>query len=227
MKILLVEDDRNLVSSLKKGLTEEGFWVAFETDGFNARDRILAENWDFFIFDMMLPGLNGTQLCELVRFKNINTPILMLSALSEAEDKVRALDMGADDYMTKPFNFKELLSRINALERRRTIYKKANSHTLSCVDLKMDYLQNKVERQNQVIKLSIKEFKLLKLLLENKNKVVSRDKILMNVWNTHQATYTNVIDVYISYLRRKIDDDYPQKLIQTIKGRGYMITDQS
>lgn len=227
MKILLVEDDHNLVNSLQKGLSEEGFWVAYETNGYDARDRILSENWDFFIFDMMLPGLNGTQLCELVRFKNINTPILMLSALSEAEDKVRALDMGADDYMSKPFNFKELLSRINALERRRTLYKKANSHKLSCIDLKMDYLQNKVERQDQVINLSIKEFKLLKLLLENKNKVVSRDKILMNIWNTHQATYTNVIDVYISYLRRKIDDNYPQKLIQTVKGRGYMITDQS
>lgn len=227
MKILLVEDDESLVKSLKKGLNEEGYSVFHENNGYKARDRALSEKWDFFIFDLMLPGLTGIQLCELIRFKNINTPILMLSALSEAEDKIRALDIGADDYMTKPFHFKELISRINALDRRRTSYKNSTFHELSCGGLKLNYLQNKVERQEEDINLSTKEFKLLKLLLENKERVVSRDYILRTVWNTNQTTYTNVVDVYISYLRRKIDDKYSKKLIQTIKGRGYMMTEHT
>src|SRR5690625_4197779 len=115
MKLLIVEDDKHLGQSLEKGLTEEGFWVTVERDGFEARDLILREAWDLFVFDLMLPGLTGIQLCELLRFKNIRTPVLMLSALSETEDKVKALDIGADDYMTKPFHFREL---VRSEERR-------------------------------------------------------------------------------------------------------------
>lgn len=225
MKILVVEDDKNLVDSLRKGLTEEGFAVQVVTDGYTARDMALSEEWDLFIFDMMLPGLTGIQLCELVRFKKINTPILMLSALSETEDKIKALDIGADDYLTKPFHFKELVSRVKALNRRNQNYASSGQQILTCGDLSLDFAKNKVERAGELIELSNKEFKLLQTLLEDKDKVVSRSMILQKVWNTSQDTYTNVIDVYISYLRSKIDADHAEKLIHTIKGRGYMIAE--
>lgn len=225
MKILVVEDDQNLVQSLEQGLKEEGFVITTTTDGYQARDLILKEEWDLFIFDLMLPGLTGIQLCELVRFKQIKTPILMLSALSETEDKIKALDTGADDYLTKPFHFKELVSRIKALNRRSKNYGSSESVILTCGDLKLDFSKNKVERSGVLIELSSKEFKLLQTLLEDKDQVVHRSKILQKVWNTNQDTYTNVIDVYISYLRSKIDADYTQKLIHTVKGRGYMIAE--
>src|SRR5690625_153659 len=127
MRILVVEDDKNLVKSLQQGLTEEGYLVSTASNGFKARDKALAEDWDLFIFDLMLPGLTGIQLCELIRFKNIKTPILMLSALSETEDKIKALDIGADDYLTKPFHFRELVSRVKALIRRNKEYASSRS----------------------------------------------------------------------------------------------------
>lgn len=226
MRILVVEDDQNLLHVLVKGLSEEGFTVEAESDGFKARERILNESWDLFILDLMLPGLTGIQLCELIRFKKINTPILMLSALSETEDKIKALDIGADDYLTKPFHFKELISRVKALNRRNNLYTTKDHTELFCGNLKLNYVQNKVTRNGQLIELSAKEFKLLQTLLEDKDQVVSRSKILQKVWNTNQETYTNVIDVYISYLRSKIDADFQSKLIHTIKGRGYMIADK-
>lgn len=225
MKILVVEDDKNLVNSLEKGLTEEGFVVQVATDGFEARDIALSEEWDLFIFDMMLPGLTGIQLCELIRFKKINTPILMLSALSETEDKIKALDIGADDYLTKPFHFQELISRVKALNRISLQYALVGNQILTCGDLSLNFARNKVERAGELIELSNKEFKLLQTLLEEKDKVVSRSMILQKVWNTSQDTYTNVIDVYISYLRSKIDANHPEKLIHTVKGRGYMIAE--
>lgn len=226
MKILIAEDDKTLGKSLSKGLREEGFSVLIVLDGYQARERVLNEQWDLLIFDQMLPGLTGTQLCELVRFKKIKTPILMLSALSEAEDKIKALDIGADDYMTKPFYFRELLSRIRALDRRYKQYVQSETAFLFCADLSFDFSKNRVVRNEQPINLSSKEFKLLQTLLEDKDKVVGRSKILQKVWNTREETYTNVIDVYISYLRSKIDAGHATKLIRTVKGRGYMITDQ-
>lgn len=225
MKILVVEDDKNLIKSLHKGLTEEGFSISMESDGYIARDRALSEEWDLFIFDLMLPGLTGIQICEILRYKGIKTPVLMLSALSETEDKIQALDIGADDYMTKPFHFQELVSRIKALIRRNNQYINPEHAILSCADLILDYGKNKVERAGKTINLSSKEFNLLKTLLEDKHKVVHRNKILQKVWNTQQDTHTNVIDVYISYLRSKIDAGHPIKLIHTVKGRGYMLTD--
>lgn len=226
MKILVVEDDKHLIKSLEKGLTEEGFTVTIAKDGYEARDLIFQEKWDLFIFDLMLPGLTGIQLCELLRFKKVKTPVLMLSALSEAEDKIKALDTGADDYLTKPFHFQELVSRIKALNRRNNLYTSKEYPVYTCADLSLDFTKNKVTRGGKIIDLSTKEFKLLQTLLEDKNEVVNRAKLLQKVWNTQQDTYTNVIDVYVSYLRSKIDAGHEQKLIQTIKGRGYMITDQ-
>ncbi|MDN3595538.1 response regulator transcription factor [Zunongwangia endophytica] len=225
MKILLVEDNKRLGESLSKGLKEEGFIVFHEQDGFKARDLIFEQEWDLFILDIMLPGLTGIELCELIRFKKIITPIIMLSALGEPDDKVKALDKGADDYLVKPFHFKELISRINALNRRTNNYQQSIEEDLFCGNLKLNYKAHKVERNGKTIDLSQKEFLLLKTLLEHKNEVVNRQTILQNVWKTQQDTYTNVIDVYISYLRSKIDSKSEDKLIHTIKGRGYMISD--
>lgn len=225
MRVLIVEDNKHLGQSLSKGLTEEGFSVQLEQDGFKARDLIFQEDWDLFIFDIMLPGLSGIELCELIRFKKMITPIIILSALGEPEDKIKALDKGADDYLVKPFHFQELISRINALNRRSNNYQQQLQGDLFCDNLKLNYKAHKVERNGHTIELSQKEFLLLKTLLEHKNEVVSRQTILQNVWKTQQDTYTNVIDVYISYLRSKIDTKGETKLIHTVKGRGYMIAE--
>ena len=144
MKILLVEDNKRLSDSLSNGLREEGFTVFNEQDGFKARDLILKEKWDLFIFDIMLPGLTGIELCELIRFKKIITPIIILSALGEPDDKIKALDKGADDYLVKPFHFKELVSRIKALNRRTNNYQQQIEENLFCGDLKLNYKAHKV-----------------------------------------------------------------------------------
>ncbi|UII25540.1 response regulator transcription factor [Fulvivirga maritima] len=225
MKILLVEDDQKLGVSIQKGLIEEGFNTEWITDGVEARDRVFQEQWDMIILDVMLPGVNGIQLCEMIRFKKNKTPIIMLSALGETDDKITALDKGADDYIVKPFHFKELISRINALHRRFHQSHHEPNEILSCDNLQVDKSKNKIYRGNKLIQLSSKEYQLLCCLLEEKNKVVSRIRILESVWHTNQDTYTNIIDVYISYLRNKIDLPNEKKLIKTIKGRGYMITD--
>jgi DNA-binding response OmpR family regulator len=223
MKILVVEDDSRISSFLTKGLTEAGYYVQLAADGNEARSYIQTENWDLFILDVMLPDIDGMQLAQLIRFKKIDTPILMLSALGEAEDKIKALDLGADDYLVKPVHFPELLSRIKALRRRYELHY-AKDQILLCGDLSVNVDANLVERSGHEIILSAKEFKFLVFLMENKNKIVTRSQILQIVWNTNMDTYTNVVDVYISYLRNKIDSSFPEKLIKTVKGRGYMIT---
>lgn len=225
MDILLIEDDINIGNSLTKGLTEEGFSTTWVKNGLDARDVIFNEKWDVIIMDIMLPGLTGIQLCEMVRFKKISTPILMLSALDEVDDKINALDKGADDYLSKPFNFKELISRINALHRRFHQKMPSESEILSCDTLLVNKTKNKITRSGVDIQLSSKEYMLLCCLLDEKDKVVSRTRILEQVWHTNLDTYTNIIDVYISYLRNKIDLPNEKKIIKTIKGRGYMITD--
>ena len=224
MKILIVEDDARIGSFLQKGLEEAGYAVQLTADGFEARDLITTEPWDLFILDVMLPEIDGLQLAQLIRYKKIDTPVLMLSALGEADDKIKALDIGADDYLVKPVHFPELLSRIKALRRRYELHY-ANDQVLECSDLTVNIETNSIQRSGTDIQLSAKEFKLLVYLLENKNKIVTRTQILNTVWNTNMDTFTNVVDVYISYLRNKIDNNFPEKLIKTIKGRGYMITD--
>lgn len=222
MKILVVEDDSRISSFLRKGLEEAGYVVQLASDGYEARDLITAEQWDLFILDVMLPDIDGLQLAQLIRYKKIDTPVLMLSALGEAEDKIKALDIGADDYLVKPVHFAELLSRIKALRRRYALHYTPDQ-TLQCADLTVNMDTNLVQREGNEIQLSAKEFKLLVYLLENRNKIVTRTQILNTVWNTNMDTFTNVVDVYISYLRNKIDSNYSEKLIKTVKGRGYMI----
>jgi len=224
MKILIVEDDARISSFLQKGLLEEGYFVEVASDGYKARDMIQEENWDLFILDVMLPDIDGLQLTQIIRYKKIDTPILVLSALGEAEDKIRALDLGADDYLVKPFHFPELLSHIKALRRRYELHY-SKHQLLECGDLSVNVDSNTIHRGKTEITLSAKEFKLLVFLLENKNRIVTRAQILNVVWNTNMDTFTNVVDVYISYLRNKVDNNFSEKLIKTVKGRGYMISD--
>ncbi|MDM1349558.1 response regulator transcription factor [Myroides marinus] len=222
MNILLVEDDTRISDFIVKGLEENGMQVELANSGEQARDLILGADWDLILMDVMLPGIDGIQLTKMIRFKKNYTPILMLSALSETTDKISALDSGADDYLTKPFHFSELLSRINALTRRTKFNYEKKEHFYICRNLKVDPEKHLVTQNNKQIDLSPREYKLLLFLLENKDKVVSRMQILERVWGIQFDTNTNVVDVYISYLRNKIDES-EGKIIHTIKGTGYML----
>jgi DNA-binding response OmpR family regulator len=174
----------------------------------------------------MLPDIDGFELLQYTRFKENHTPILVLSALNETADKVKALEYGADDYLSKPFHFKELIARIHALTRRFKKNYNEQSNVLAIEDLKLYIDEHRVVRDEKEIKLTLQEFKLLKYLMENKNRIMSRTQILDAVWGHNYDTNTNIIDVYISYLRTKIDADSSIKLIETVKGRGYLIRGQ-
>lgn len=217
-----MEDDTRISDFIVKGLEENGMQVELAASGEQARDLILGADWDLILMDVMLPGIDGIQLTKMIRFKKNYTPILMLSALSETTDKISALDSGADDYLTKPFHFSELLSRINALTRRTKFNYEKKEHFYICRNLKVDPEKHLVTQNNKQIDLSPREYKLLLFLLENKDKVVSRMQILERVWGIQFDTNTNVVDVYISYLRNKIDES-EGKIIHTIKGTGYML----
>ena len=225
MEILLVEDNSRISEFVIKGLEESGFSVVLADNGIDARNLIGQKNWDIILLDIMLPDIDGIELLQYARYKKIHTPILIISALGDADDKIKALDYGADDYLTKPFLLRELIARINALTRRAKLRYDISSDILECGDLNMYVDRHRVERNGKEIKLTLQEFKLLKLLLENKDKVLSRSQLLNTVWGVNYDTNTNVVDVYISYLRNKIDTPEHTKLIKTIKGRGYMIND--
>ncbi|WP_165042229.1 response regulator transcription factor [Dysgonomonas sp. ZJ709] len=223
MELLLVEDNKRISEFVVKGLEESGFSVVLAENGTDARSFIANKEWDLILLDIMLPDIDGIELLQYTRYKKINTPILVISALSEPEDKVKALDYGADDYLSKPFHFKELIARINALTRRAKLDYNTPSEILECEGLKLYIDKHRVERDGREIKLTFQEFKLLKLLMEHPNKVLSRTQILDTVWGINYDTNTNVVDVYISYLRNKIDTADATKLIDTVKGRGYLI----
>ncbi len=223
MELLLVEDNIRISEFMVKGLVESGFSVVLAENGTDARSLISQREWDLILLDIMLPDIDGIELLQYTRYKKINTPILVVSALGEPDDKVKALDYGADDYLAKPFHFKELIARINALTRRAKLNYNTPSEILQCDDLKLYIDEHRIERGNTEIKLTLQEFKLLKILMENKNKVLPRSQILDSVWGINYDSNTNVVDVYISYLRNKVDIEGYSKLIETIKGRGYMI----
>lgn len=226
MELLLIEDNRRISDFMVKGLEEIGFSVVLSENGEDARGLISQREWDLILLDIMLPDIDGIELLQYTRYKKINTPILVVSALGEIEDKVKALDYGADDYLPKPFHFKELVARINALTRRFKFNNEVQENALVCDDLKLYTDRHIVERDGKEIKLTLQEFKLLQLLMENKNKVLSRSQILDTVWGINYDSNTNVVDVYISYLRNKVDAESLNKLIQTVKGRGYLIRTQ-
>lgn len=223
MNILVIEDDKRISEFLTQGLSEQNFSVTLAQTGSEAREFIQKNEWDIMLIDIMLPEIDGIQLIQLARYKKINTPIIAISALGELDDKLKALDSGADDYLTKPFHFKELLARINALTRRVKYNFEKNSNILKCGNLEVNTDEYAVKRNDKPIDLSPTEFKLLLYFIENQNKVLSRTKILNAVWGFNFSTHTNVVDVYVSYLRMKIDDGFEEKLIHTIKGVGYIL----
>ncbi|AWK06592.1 DNA-binding response OmpR family regulator [Flavobacterium sp. HSC-32F16] len=225
MNVLLIEDDKRISEFIVKGLEENNFTVHLAETGEIARDLIQQDIWDIILMDIMLPGIDGIQLVKLMRFKKNHTPVLMLSALSDTDDKVNALDSGADDYLVKPFHFKELISRVNALTRRTKFnYDKVETlYKLGTLTINPE--EHKVTENDKLIDLSPREYKLLLYLLENRNKVIPRTQILNAVWGINYDNNTNVVDVYISYLRNKIEQNH--KFIHTIKGTGYMLKEES
>lgn len=223
MKILLIEDEPSISNFIKKGLEENGYDAIQAFDGEMGLKLADREEYAAIILDLILPGINGLELCQKLRTEHrLHTPILMLTALGGTDDVVTGLDAGADDYLAKPFKFKELLARIRALTRRQGSTH-AQVNQLKAADLIMDLDQKIVKRAGQEIRLTPKEFFLLEYLLRNKNKVVSRLDILENVWDIQFDLGTNVVDVYMNYLRNKVDKPYEQKLIQTVVGMGYTI----
>src|SRR5690606_2823185 len=224
MQVLVVEDDHRISSFLIIGLEGNGSLVTLSK---NAEGALLEENlkvdWDVIVLDIMLPGIDGVQLLQTLRYKQVYAPVLMLSALNSIQDKVTSLDYGADDYLTKPFHFEELLSRINALSRRKQYQMQDNPKNpiLEFDELQIDTDQYKVYLKGELVDLSPREFKLLMYLIENRNKTVSRMQILNAVWGITFNNHSNVVDVYISYLRNKVESQ-DQKFIQTVKGIGYM-----
>ncbi len=230
MKILLVEDDPNVASLVKKTLDDDGFEVTVALDGQTALDYINTFEYSLFIFDVMLPGINGIALCKHCKTKNIPTPILLLTALSTTDNIVHGLDSGADDYLTKPFKIAELLARIRSLLRRSDSTalqtKSTPSNNLSYADVVMNLDEKTVKRNNTTIDLTVTEFRLLEYLLQNPRRVLSRVDILEKVWGYDFNMNTKVVDVYVNYLRKKLDiENYP-KLIQTVVGMGYILKEE-
>ena len=222
MKILIVEDEPNLLAILRKGLAEKNHEVSAALDGTTAMGMIESNDFDVIVLDVMLPDINGIELCRRLRTSGNFVPILMLTALDNSENIVAGLNAGADDYMAKPFKFTELEARINALARRASVEHKP-AEIIRIEDLEIDNKSKQVKRGDDKIVLTAKEFYLLYYLCKNAGTIVSREKILDNVWNINFDMNTNVVDVYINYLRKKIDKPYKNKLIHTIKGLGYVV----
>jgi DNA-binding response OmpR family regulator len=227
-KILLVEDEKKLADTIQAGLREQSFEVDIAYDGQQGRDSFFAGNYDLVLLDINLPFVNGYELCKMIRERNHHVPIILLTALNFTENKVEGFDLGADDYISKPFEFPELLARIKALLRRADISKGVpNEPFLSIADLKLDLNRKEARRGDQKITLTAKEFQLLEYFLRNKDKVVSREEIARDVWETQFDSQTNVIDVYVNFLRKKIDKNFPQKLLHTLVGMGYILKDEA
>lgn len=222
MKILLVEDEPKVASFIKQGLEEQSYNVTLAYDGFFGHTLATENEYDVIVLDLMIPYMNGLEVCKKLREEGIKTPILMLTALGTTDDKVTGLESGADDYMVKPFEFKEFVARLRALSKRFTDSMQ-QPKLLKVADLEMNLDEKSVKRSGKSIDLTAKEFSLLEFLLRNKNKVVSRAEISEKVWDIHFDTGTNVIDVYVNFLRKKIDKEFDKKLIQTMVGMGYVI----
>lgn len=224
--ILIVEDERKIADALKQGLEENGFRAEIGDDGSSGLRLFSTRTFQLVLLDVKLPGMNGFDVCQAIRALNPSVPIIMLTALSAVENKIEGFEAGADDYIIKPFDFRELLVRIRALLKR--IYAKVQPGTLlSAGDLVMNLDTKEVTRNGTAIMLTAKEFQLLEYFLKNKNRVVSRADIALNVWDIDFNTRTNVIDVYVNYLRKKIDKGFDEPLIHTQVGMGYVLKDKS
>jgi len=221
MKILVIEDDKGIRTFVSKGLQEAGFTVDTASDGEDGFTLLLTGSYDAAVVDIMLPGMDGLQIIEKIRSRGNHTPIIILSAKRDVDDKIQGLQKGGDDYLTKPFSFSELLVRIQALIRRSSTTSPAA--VLSCSDLTLSLISHKVERKGIEIELQPKEFALLEYLLQNKNRVLSKTLIMEKIWHYDFDPQTNIVDVLVSRLRSKIDKNYDKKLLHTIRGVGYVI----
>ncbi len=222
MRVLVVEDETKLAAFLKQGLEEQRYAVDVAHNGEDGLHWALNFPFDLIILDILLPGLDGLEVCRRLRDQHIATPILMLTARDSIDDRVKGLDGGADDYLVKPFAFKELLARLRVLARRETPHL---TPMLRVGDLRLDTVTHRARRGDSLIELTAKEYELLELLLRHPNQVLSRTQIAEHIWNYDYSPESNVVDVYIRYLRRKIDDGYEDKYIRTLRGTGYQLVD--
>lgn len=220
MRLLVVEDEKDLNSIIVKNLEEEGYIVDSCYDGEDAVLYMTTVNYDAVILDVMIPRLSGFEVLKKIREMKIETPVLFLTARDHVDDIVFGLNIGADDYMVKPFSFDELMARLRVIVRRRP---EVRENIYTCGDLSLNVNTRRVTRQGKEISLSPKEYAILECLIRNKNIVLTRAQIESNIWDMDYNGESNVIDVYIRYLRRKIDDDFDEKLIQTVRGVGYML----
>ena len=220
MRILVIEDEKKIASFIKRGLRENNYTVDVALDGDKGFFLAGINPYDLIVLDIMLPGKDGLDICRQLRKKNIGVPIFMLTARDELEDKISGLDSGADDYLTKPFAFEEFLARVRALIRRKDTVKASK---LKVADLELDRLRREVRRAGKEINLSSTEYALLEYMMLNSNQVVTRTMISEHVWNEDFDSFSNVINVYVNYLRKKIDAGFDKKLIHSIRGTGYIL----
>lgn len=222
MKILVVEDEHLIANALKKGLEQEHYTVDLAFDGVEGFDLASSGDYDIILLDLMIPKMDGLEVCKNLRSHGNHIPILMLTAKSQIEDKIKGLDYGADDYLTKPFAFEELLARIRALARRP---KNATAEIIKVGDLAINLSNYEVTRQGKSIILSSKEYSLLECLMRHANQILNKDQLIQHVWSYESDILPNTVEVYIRNLRQKIDKNYKQKLIKTIRGFGYKISE--
>jgi two-component system copper resistance phosphate regulon response regulator CusR len=223
MRVLLVEDEEKVARFVARGIKAERYAVDVAPDGLSGLDHIRAYSYDLIILDLNLPGMSGTELLKHIRKSHANVPVLILTARDDVADKVKNFDEGADDYLTKPFSFAELLVRIKALLRRGPV---TSTTTLRVADLELDRVVHKVRRGSKAIELTAKEFSLLEYLMVNAGRVLSRTMIVEHVWDQSFEGLTNIVDVYVRQLRKKIDEGQGQKLFRTVRGVGYSITEE-
>ncbi len=220
MRILVVEDEKRITSFIKRGLEEDAYAVDVAYDGEEGLNWINSFRYDLIILDILMPKMDGITLCKKIRERSIDTPVLMLTAKDTVDDRVEGLDAGADDYLVKPFAFKELLARLRALTRRQ---QQGKGNTLEVADLKLDIATRRTFRGGQEIELTNREFALLEFLMRNTGQVLSRTVIAEHIWDYNFFNQSNIVDVYVRQLRKKIDEPFSEKLIQTIRGSGYKI----
>ncbi|OGI06017.1 MAG: DNA-binding response regulator [Candidatus Margulisbacteria bacterium GWF2_35_9] len=225
MNILVIEDEKKIAHFITRGLKEEGYAVSIANTGEQGLHLTTLTDYDLIILDIMLPEMDGIDVCKKFRETNTSTPIIMLTAKDEVKDRVKGLDSGANDYMTKPFAFEELLARIRVHHRTNNPSNKAIVTKLEVADLSLNFLDHQVTRNGNPIELTSREFSLLEYLMHNSGKIVTRTMILEHVWDINFDTETNVIDVHINHLRQKIDQHENKKLIHTVRGRGYILHD--
>lgn len=222
VKILLIEDEPKTVQSLKQGLEENNYAVEVAYDGLMGYQLATRNTYQLIISDIIIPGLNGLELCRKLRIEGIQTPILMLTALSTTDDKIEGFDAGADDYLAKPFDFKEFLARVKALIKRSN-QTMIEAQVLKFADLELDLSSKIVSRSGQKINLTAKEFQLMEYFLRNQEKVISKAEIAENIWEVEDENSSNLIEVYVNYLRKKVDKGFSSKLIHTQFGMGYIL----